>query len=127
MNRVFHFSNRNKPLHRIHFPATFRIEKAKASRQISQHTGRERERERERVREMKGSMIRKKVERKCKIRGYILKVEALEEILSFVERFPGAEDDAVDLLLDQLDLDSRNLSLLSPFPFPCSAFYTLRF
>jgi DNA polymerase epsilon subunit 2 len=76
---------------------------------------------------MKGSMIRKKVERKCKIRGYILKVEALEEILSFVERFPGAEDDAVDLLLDQLDLDSRNFSLLSPFSSPCSASYTLRF
>jgi DNA polymerase epsilon subunit 2 len=66
---------------------------------------------------MKVSMLRKKVERKCKIRGYILKMEALEEILSFVDRFPGAEDDAVDLLLDQLDTDSRNFSLFSPFLF----------
>ncbi|KAE8125908.1 hypothetical protein FH972_020669 [Carpinus fangiana] len=61
-------------------------------------------------------MIRKKVERKCKIRGYILKVEALEEILSFVEHFPGAEDDAVDLLLDQLDLDSLKSSIIDKEP-----------
>ncbi|XP_062159614.1 DNA polymerase epsilon subunit B [Alnus glutinosa] len=65
---------------------------------------------------MKGSMLRKKVERKCKIRGYILKMEALEEILSFVDRFPGAEDDAVDLLLDQLDTDSLKSSIIDKEP-----------
>ncbi|XP_030937203.1 DNA polymerase epsilon subunit B [Quercus lobata] len=53
-------------------------------------------------------MIRKKVQRKCKIRGYTLKVDALDEILSFVNRFPGAEDDALDLLLDHL-LDHNSL------------------
>jgi len=54
--------------------------------------------------------MRKKVQRKCKIRGYNLKVDALDEILSFASRFEGDEDEAVDLLLDELE-KSRNLSL----------------
>lgn len=59
-------------------------------------------------------MIRKKVQRKCKIRGYTLKVDALDEILSFVNRFQGAEDDALDLLLDHLlDHDSCIFLFLS--------------
>ncbi|XP_057762758.1 DNA polymerase epsilon subunit B [Arachis stenosperma] len=49
---------------------------------------------------------RKKVQRKCKIRGRVLKVEALDEILSFVSRFEGPdEDEAIDLLLDELELE----------------------
>ncbi|GMY24622.1 DNA polymerase epsilon subunit B [Fagus crenata] len=63
-----------------------------------------------------GTMIRKKVQRKCKIRGYTLKVEALDEMLSFVNRFQGAEDDALDLLLDQLDHDSLKSSIIDREP-----------
>ncbi|PON45429.1 DNA polymerase alpha/epsilon [Parasponia andersonii] len=60
---------------------------------------------------MSGSTTRKKVQRKCKIRGYSLKVDALDDILSFVSRFPDADaDDAIDLLLDQL----HNQTLKSP-------------
>ncbi|KAL5173989.1 DNA polymerase epsilon subunit B [Glycine soja] len=48
--------------------------------------------------------MRKKVQRKCKIRGYNLKVDALNEILSFASRFEGPdEDEAIDLLLVELD------------------------
>ncbi|KAF3975992.1 hypothetical protein CMV_000780 [Castanea mollissima] len=62
-------------------------------------------------------MIRKKVQRKCKIRGYTLKVDALDEILSFVNRFQGAEDDALDLLLDHLlDHDSLKSSIIDREP-----------
>ncbi|TKY44872.1 DNA polymerase epsilon subunit 2 [Spatholobus suberectus] len=47
---------------------------------------------------------RKKVQRKCKIRGYNLKVDALDEILSFVSHFEGPdEDEAIDLLLDEIE------------------------
>ena len=72
-------------------------------------------------------MIRKKVQRKCKIRGYTLKVEALDEMLSFVNRFQGAEDDALDLLLDQLDHDSRIHSLppSQSIAYPLSILYFL--
>ena len=48
-----------------------------------------------------------KVQRKFKMRGYTIKLEALAEILSFVNRFPDAEDDAIDLLLDELHHLSR--------------------
>ena len=52
---------------------------------------------------------RKKVQRKCKIRGYSLKVDALDEILSFVSRFSYSDaDDAIDLLLDQLHNQACN-------------------
>lgn len=49
---------------------------------------------------------RKKIQKKLKIRGYGLRMDALDEILSFVNRFPDAEDEAVDLLLDQLEHES---------------------
>ncbi|XP_031251129.1 DNA polymerase epsilon subunit B [Pistacia vera] len=55
---------------------------------------------------------RKKIQKKLKIRGYGLKIEALEEILSFVDRFPDAEDEAVDLLLDQLEHESLKSSII---------------
>ncbi|KAL5545143.1 hypothetical protein UlMin_008927, partial [Ulmus minor] len=57
--------------------------------------------------------IRKKVQRKCKIRGYSLKVDALEEILSFVSRFDDSDaDDAIDILLDQLHNQSLKSSII---------------
>ncbi|MFQ6641462.1 hypothetical protein Gotur_016382, partial [Gossypium turneri] len=48
----------------------------------------------------------KKIQKKLKIRGYSLKTDGLDEILSFVNRFQDAEDEAIDLLLDQLDHQS---------------------
>ncbi|KAH7550663.1 hypothetical protein JRO89_XS13G0240900 [Xanthoceras sorbifolium] len=58
------------------------------------------------------AQTRKKVQRKLKIRGYGLKVDALEEILSFVDRFQDAEDEAIELLLDQLEHESLNSSII---------------
>ncbi|KAK4362675.1 hypothetical protein RND71_017916 [Anisodus tanguticus] len=55
-------------------------------------------------------VIRNKVQRKFKMRGYSLKVEALSEVLSFLNHFPSdAFDDALELLLDEL----HHLSLKS--------------
>ncbi|OVA10974.1 DNA polymerase alpha/epsilon [Macleaya cordata] len=56
--------------------------------------------------------VRKAVQRKFKIRGYILKIEALEEILSFLTQFEDAEDEAIDLLLDEINTESLNSSIL---------------
>ncbi|KAL5746867.1 hypothetical protein ACOSP7_023847 [Xanthoceras sorbifolium] len=58
------------------------------------------------------AQTRKKVQRKLKIRGYGLKIDALEEILSFVDRFQDAEDEAIELLLDQLEHESLNSSII---------------
>ncbi|KAF3438371.1 hypothetical protein FNV43_RR21133 [Rhamnella rubrinervis] len=59
------------------------------------------------------SSTRKKVQRKCKIRGYTLKVDALDEILSFVARFNDADsDEAIDLLLDQLEQQSLKSTII---------------
>ncbi|KAK1315193.1 hypothetical protein QJS10_CPA06g02229 [Acorus calamus] len=49
----------------------------------------------------------KKVQRRFKIRGFTLKVEALDEVLSFLSRFQDAEDEALDLLIDELEKESR--------------------
>ncbi|KAE8713818.1 glutamate decarboxylase 5-like [Hibiscus syriacus] len=56
--------------------------------------------------------IRKKIEKKLRIRGYGLKMDGLEEILSFVNRFQDAEDEAIDLLLDHLDHQSLKSSII---------------
>ncbi|KAF5734067.1 hypothetical protein HS088_TW16G00509 [Tripterygium wilfordii] len=56
--------------------------------------------------------VRKKIQRKFKMRGYSLKVDALNEVLSFVSRFEGAEDEAIDLLLDQLLHESLKSSIV---------------
>ncbi|CAI9113288.1 OLC1v1013861C1 [Oldenlandia corymbosa var. corymbosa] len=58
------------------------------------------------------SSLRNKVQRKFKMRGYTLKVEALTEILSFVNRFPEAQDDAIELLLDELHHFTLKSSIL---------------
>ncbi|KAF8389640.1 hypothetical protein HHK36_024159 [Tetracentron sinense] len=59
-----------------------------------------------------GAGTRKKVQRKFKIRGYTLKVEALDEILSFLSHFEDAEDEALDLLLDEIEKESLKSSIL---------------
>ncbi|XP_024023534.1 DNA polymerase epsilon subunit B [Morus notabilis] len=57
--------------------------------------------------------LRKKVQRKCKIRGYSLKVDALDEILSFASRFPDSDsDEAIDLLLDRLHYQTLKSSIV---------------
>ncbi|KAJ4839699.1 DNA-directed DNA polymerase epsilon, subunit B [Turnera subulata] len=67
--------------------------------------------------------LRKKVQKKFKIRGYTLKVDALEEILGFIETLVDpkygaeekaeAEDDALELLLDYFQSQSQKLGLKS--------------
>lgn len=44
--------------------------------------------------------------------GYTLKVEALNEVLTFLSRFKDAEDEAIDILLDELQLESLKSSIL---------------
>ncbi|KAB2034923.1 hypothetical protein ERO13_D04G101160v2, partial [Gossypium hirsutum] len=44
--------------------------------------------------------------------GYSLKRDGLDEILSFVNRFQDDEDEAIDLLLDQLDHQSLKSSII---------------
>ncbi|CAK9176470.1 unnamed protein product [Ilex paraguariensis] len=61
-------------------------------------------------------IMRNKVQRKFKMRGYTLKVEALTEILSFLSRFQDAEDEALDLLLDELQHQSLKSSILDKEP-----------
>ncbi|KAL6583692.1 hypothetical protein OROMI_002981 [Orobanche minor] len=62
------------------------------------------------------SVMRNKVQRKFKMRGYTLKVEALSEILGFICRYPEAEDEALELLLDELHHLSLKSSILDKEP-----------
>ncbi|CAD6265250.1 unnamed protein product [Miscanthus lutarioriparius] len=55
---------------------------------------------------------RRKLQRKFRLRGFTLKVDALEEAAAFLDRFPDAEDDALDLLLDELDKEPLQSSIL---------------
>uniref|UniRef100_M1D2B3 DNA polymerase II subunit 2 n=1 Tax=Solanum tuberosum TaxID=4113 RepID=M1D2B3_SOLTU len=62
-------------------------------------------------------VLRNKVQRKFKMRGYSLKVEALSEVLSFLSHFPSdALDDALELLLDELHHLSLKSSILDREP-----------
>ncbi|XP_078441110.1 DNA polymerase epsilon subunit B2 [Wolffia australiana] len=56
--------------------------------------------------------MRKKVLRRFKIRGYTLKAEAVEEALRFLGRFVDAEDEALELLLDEIDNESLKETIL---------------
>ncbi|KAM0904136.1 hypothetical protein ACQ4PT_018193 [Festuca glaucescens] len=56
--------------------------------------------------------MRRKLQRKFRLRGFTLKVDALEEAAAFLDRFPDAEDDALDLLLDELDKEPLKSSIL---------------
>ncbi|XP_022137711.1 DNA polymerase epsilon subunit B isoform X2 [Momordica charantia] len=61
---------------------------------------------------MDASTMRRKVQRKSKIRGYSLKLDALDEILSFASRFHGEEDAAIDFILDELHSESLQSSII---------------
>ncbi|CAH9102228.1 unnamed protein product [Cuscuta epithymum] len=66
---------------------------------------------------MSGGAIRNKVQRKFKMRGYTLKVDALSEVLSFLDRFPSdSHDEALDLLLDELHHLSLKSAILDKEP-----------
>ncbi|GJX34627.1 DNA polymerase epsilon subunit B [Tanacetum coccineum] len=56
--------------------------------------------------------MRNKVQKKCKIRGFSLRRDALTEIFSFVRDFEDAEDEAIDLILDELQNQSLKSTLL---------------
>lgn len=51
--------------------------------------------------------VKKKLQRKLKIRGLTFKPGAVDEALSFASRFEGAEDEALDLLLDEFKKSSN--------------------
>ncbi|CAN4085428.1 unnamed protein product [Withania somnifera] len=57
-------------------------------------------------------LLRNKVQRKFKMRGYSLKVEALSEVLSFLSHFRSDSDEALELLLDELHHLSLKSSIL---------------
>ncbi|KEH26806.1 DNA polymerase epsilon subunit B [Medicago truncatula] len=61
---------------------------------------------------------KKKIQKKCKIRGYNIKPEALEEILSFVTRFESTqeEDEATDIVLDHLEQESLKSAIIDVEP-----------
>ncbi|KAJ0264476.1 hypothetical protein HA466_0028280 [Hirschfeldia incana] len=55
------------------------------------------------------SMMRKKIQKKFKIRGYSLKIDALNSILAFADQFPGDDEgESIDLLLDHLQMENLN-------------------
>ncbi|GFP88475.1 DNA polymerase epsilon subunit 2 [Phtheirospermum japonicum] len=58
------------------------------------------------------SLMRNKVQRKFKMRGYTLKIEALSEVLVYLSHFPENEDLALELLLDDLHNSSLKSSIL---------------
>jgi DNA polymerase epsilon subunit 2 len=71
---------------------------------------------------------RRKLQRKFKLRGFTLKVDALEEAAAFLDRFPDAEDDALDLLLDELDKEPRKSApslRLRAIPSPTAFLYVI--
>ncbi|KAF5192042.1 Dna polymerase epsilon subunit b [Thalictrum thalictroides] len=59
-----------------------------------------------------GVDTKKKIGKKFKLRGYKLKVEALDEILNFVNRFGDTEDEAIDLLIDEIAKESLKSSII---------------
>ncbi|GAB2282872.1 DNA-directed DNA polymerase epsilon, subunit B [Dionaea muscipula] len=61
-------------------------------------------------------ITRKEVQKQFKIRGYTLKVEAFEEVLSFANRFQDAELEAIDVVLDELDNETLKSSILGKEP-----------
>lgn len=74
---------------------------------VSADLRRSREREESLIDSIKMSM-RKKIQKKFRIRGYYLKIDALDSILSFADQFPGDEEgESIDLLLDHLQMENR--------------------
>ncbi|ESQ50132.1 hypothetical protein EUTSA_v10001961mg [Eutrema salsugineum] len=57
--------------------------------------------------------MRKKIQKKFKIRGYNLKMDALDSILAFADQFPDDDEgEAIDLLLDHLQQENLNSSIV---------------
>ncbi|XP_073146716.1 DNA polymerase epsilon subunit B isoform X2 [Henckelia pumila] len=62
------------------------------------------------------SAIRNKLQRKFKMRGYTIKFEALSEFQRFLIHFPGAEDEALDILLEEIRRRPLKSSVLDKEP-----------
>ncbi|XP_068658256.1 DNA polymerase epsilon subunit B [Aristolochia californica] len=56
--------------------------------------------------------IQQKAQRKFKIRGFTLRIDAVEKVISFVSGFEEAEDEALDLLVDEISKESLKSSIL---------------
>ncbi|CAH8357691.1 unnamed protein product [Eruca vesicaria subsp. sativa] len=57
--------------------------------------------------------MRKKIQKKFKTRGYSLKIDGLNSILAFADKFPGDDEgEAIDLLLDHLQMENLNSSVV---------------
>ncbi|XP_073294341.1 DNA polymerase epsilon subunit B [Primulina huaijiensis] len=62
------------------------------------------------------SVMRNKLQRKFKMRGYTIKFEALSEFQRFLSHFPGAEDEALDILLEEIHHRPLKSSILDKEP-----------
>ncbi|KAK7270679.1 hypothetical protein RJT34_26009 [Clitoria ternatea] len=61
--------------------------------------------------------IQTKIQKKCSYRGYRIKLDALNEILSFVTRFPDPdEDEVIEIVLDQLEHESLKSTIIDKEP-----------
>ncbi|KAJ4812645.1 DNA polymerase epsilon subunit [Rhynchospora pubera] len=56
--------------------------------------------------------MRKKAQKKFRIRGFTLKVDALDAVLSFISRFPEAEEEALEILIDGIEKESLKSTIL---------------
>ncbi|KAJ3705898.1 hypothetical protein LUZ61_009603 [Rhynchospora tenuis] len=56
--------------------------------------------------------MRKKAQKKFRIRGFTLKVDALDAVLSFISRFPENEDEALEILIDGIEKESLKSTIL---------------
>ncbi|KAK4804583.1 hypothetical protein SAY86_004400 [Trapa natans] len=67
---------------------------------------------------MSTAAMRKKVQRKFKMRGYAVKVEAVDVIIAFASQFSGEEeeDEALNLVLDHLEHESLKSSIIDKEP-----------
>ncbi|CAN6475944.1 unnamed protein product [Victoria cruziana] len=59
-----------------------------------------------------GAVTLKIIQRKCKLKGLILTLDAMNEVLTFVNRHDD-EDDALDFLLDEVVKESLKSSVLN--------------
>ncbi|KAL0885615.1 hypothetical protein Bca101_009598 [Brassica carinata] len=57
--------------------------------------------------------MRKKIQKKFRIRSYSLKIDALNRVLAFADQFPGDDEgEAIDLLLDHLQMENLHSSVV---------------
>lgn len=62
--------------------------------------------------------MRKKAQKKFRIRGFTLRVDALDAVLSYISRFPEDEEEALEILIDGIEKESREFPLVFSFSPP---------